>query len=66
MAPYLDVPGLAGVPTCVDLVDVDSQKWLDYAEQAERAKRWLFRLEGNRVRRLERSLVCGVDSVARG
>jgi len=63
MAPYLDVAGLAGVPTCVDLVDVDSQKWLDYAQRASGARAWLFRLEAGRVRRLERSLARRVDSV---
>src|SRR4051794_7886246 len=31
VAPYLRLPRLAGVPAVIDLVDVDSQKWLDYA-----------------------------------
>src|SRR5262245_21773918 len=31
VAPYLRLPELASVPAIVDLVDVDSQKWLDYA-----------------------------------
>jgi sugar transferase (PEP-CTERM/EpsH1 system associated) len=57
MAQYVDVPALAGVPILVDLVDVDSQKWFDYADQTRGVlasfKRWLFRLEGRRVRRLE-------------
>ncbi len=34
-ATYLKVPGLDGVPTVVDLVDVDSQKWFDYAAGAK-------------------------------
>ena len=57
MAQYLDVAGLEGVPIVVDLVDVDSQKWLDYTESAGGLKRAVFRLEGRRLRRLERSLV---------
>ena len=56
MFPYVDVPELAGVPVLVDMVDVDSQKWLDYAEQAHGPKRWLYRLEGRRLRRLEASI----------
>jgi sugar transferase (PEP-CTERM/EpsH1 system associated) len=39
----------------VDLVDVDSQKWLDYAARGAGLKAALFRLEGRRVRALERA-----------
>jgi len=53
MTPYLQLPSLAKVPAIVDLVDVDSQKWFDYSAGASPCKRWLFRLEGRRVRRLE-------------
>jgi polysaccharide biosynthesis protein PslH len=56
MVQYLDVPGLADVPVLVDLVDVDSQKWLQYAEEASWAQRMLYRIEGKRLRRLEQSL----------
>ena len=38
----------------MDLVDVDSAKWLEYARTARRPKRWLYRLEGRRVAQLER------------
>src|SRR6266571_4427569 len=31
MTPYLSMPGLRDLPAIVDMVDVDSQKWLDYA-----------------------------------
>ncbi len=56
MVQYLDLPGLEGVPTVVDLVDVDSQKWFDYAAHARGPKRHLLRLEATRLRRLEASL----------
>ena len=56
MVQYLNLAGLEGVPVVVDLVDVDSQKWFDYAEKARGLKRWLFELEGRRLRRLEGSL----------
>jgi len=56
MVQYLDAPGLARVPAIVDLVDVDSQKWLDYAEHSRWLRRSLFRMEGYRLRRLESAL----------
>jgi sugar transferase (PEP-CTERM/EpsH1 system associated) len=56
MAPYLERPELRGVPAFVDLVDVDSQKWLDYAAAGRGWARWLYRTEGRRLRELERRL----------
>ncbi len=56
MAQYLDVPGLAGVPAVVDLVDVDSEKWFHYARAARGPGRLLYGVEGRRLRRLEASL----------
>jgi sugar transferase (PEP-CTERM/EpsH1 system associated) len=56
MVPYLRMAGLRDVSAVVDLVDVDSQKWFDYAEVHNGPKRWLYRLEGRRLRRLERTL----------
>lgn len=56
MVPYVLLPELDGVPAVVDLVDVDSQKWLDYAAASRGPASWLYRVEGRRLRRLERSL----------
>ncbi len=56
MVQYLDCPDLADVPAVVDLVDVDSQKWFDYAARTSGLKRLLFNLEGRRLRRLEQTL----------
>lgn len=56
MAQYLDVPGLADVPAVIDLVDVDSEKWFDYARRTRGPAGLLFRLEGRRLRQLEASL----------
>jgi polysaccharide biosynthesis protein PslH len=56
MVQYADAPELKSVPLVVDLVDVDSQKWLDYAAGARSWKRALFKLEAGRVRQVERSL----------
>ncbi|MCI0701052.1 MAG: TIGR03087 family PEP-CTERM/XrtA system glycosyltransferase [Planctomycetia bacterium] len=56
LVPYLLEPGLAGKPVIVDLIDVDSQKWLDFASISSVPKKWLYRLEAKRVRKIERSL----------
>ena len=56
MVPYLRLPGLQGVPAVIDLVDVDSQKWFDYAAAGRGPRAWLYRLEGRRLRRLEQGL----------
>ena len=63
MVQYLDAPGLTDVPVVVDLVDVDSQKWLDYARHSRTPMRWLFQMEGNRLRRLEALLPDRVEAV---
>lgn len=48
--------GLRGIPTIVDLVDVDSQKFFDYAARSRVPKRWLYKLEGSRLRAVERNV----------
>jgi sugar transferase (PEP-CTERM/EpsH1 system associated) len=53
MLQYLGIPALRAVPSIIDFVDVDSQKWFDYAARARGLKRPLFRLEGVRTRQLE-------------
>ena len=53
---YLELSTIREVPTVVDLVDVDSQKWFDYADKTWGPKRWLFCTEGRRLRKLERSI----------
>jgi sugar transferase (PEP-CTERM/EpsH1 system associated) len=56
MVPYMQLPALRWTPAIVDLVDVDSQKWLDYAAASRGPRSWLYRLEGHRLRCLERPL----------
>jgi sugar transferase (PEP-CTERM/EpsH1 system associated) len=58
MAPYLRLPALAAVPAVLDLMDVDSQKWLDYARVRSWPLSWVFRTEGRRLRRLEQEMSC--------
>lgn len=56
LAPYLQRDGLQDIPAFVDLVDVDSRKWDDFADASHGPKRWLYRLEAARVRKVERGL----------
>ena len=64
MGQYLDRPELADVPAIVDLCDVDSQKWFEYAAQSRGPKRWLLGLEGRRLRRLEAELSRRAEALA--
>jgi sugar transferase (PEP-CTERM/EpsH1 system associated) len=56
LVPYLRDPALRTTPAVVDLIDVDSQKWLDFAAASRPPKKWLYRLEAARVRKIEQSL----------
>jgi sugar transferase (PEP-CTERM/EpsH1 system associated) len=57
MSPYLRSADLRSVPALVDMVDVDSQKWLDYSGARRWPLSWLFRTEGRRLR-LEEKEMC--------
>lgn len=63
MAPYLAESMLSEKRVVVDLIDVDSQKWLDYAELSSGIKRQLFLLEGRRLRRLEQTLATTASAI---
>lgn len=54
MAQYLP-PG-TGIPTIVDYVDVDSEKWRVYSEMKPWPLSWLYRTEAGRLQRYERKL----------
>jgi sugar transferase (PEP-CTERM/EpsH1 system associated) len=56
LAPYLREEALRRTPAIVDLVDVDSQKWLDFASASAWPKNWLYRVEAARIRKLEMEL----------
>ncbi|MCG8585918.1 MAG: TIGR03087 family PEP-CTERM/XrtA system glycosyltransferase, partial [Pirellulales bacterium] len=64
MFQYLDTPRLSQTPTVVDLVDVDSKKWFEYAEKARWPKSELYQLEGRRLRKLESTIPSRADSIA--
>jgi len=56
----LSVPAGARV---ADLVDVDSAKWISYAEAARWPRRWLYRREARSVRTLEQRALGQCDAV---
>jgi sugar transferase (PEP-CTERM/EpsH1 system associated) len=56
MVPYLRLDELRPVPAVVDLMDVDSQKWLDYAAAERGFRARLYETEGRRLRELEQTL----------
>jgi sugar transferase (PEP-CTERM/EpsH1 system associated) len=51
MAPYLSL--LKSVPAVLDLVDVDSEKWSQYASKTWGPMSWVYRVEAKRLSRLE-------------
>lgn len=46
-----------------DLIDVDSEKWLEYAEKKKLFARWLYRREGHLLRSFEQRIVEDFDRV---
>ena len=56
LAQYLESSEFKSVPAFVDLIDVDSQKWLDYSESSSWPKSRIYRTEGQRLRRYEAEL----------
>ena len=56
MAQYVP-PGLRA-RTVVDLVDVDSEKWRDYAHQSSGLLKLIYQLEHQRLRRYEQWIIC--------
>lgn len=56
MAGYTSRPGLEQAPLILDLVDVDSEKWLQFSRSGSGPKSWLLGLEGRRLRRVERQV----------
>lgn len=49
-------------PLVTDLVDVDSEKWRQYAEQRRGPAAWIYRREARLVLRLERRLAAASDA----
>lgn len=41
----------------LDMVDVDSEKWIEYSRYSAKPMSWIYRLEGGRLRRYELQMV---------
>jgi len=54
MAQY--VLDITHVPKLMDFIDVDSQKWFDYAENASYPMKCIYRQEGSRLRSFEKRI----------
>ncbi len=57
-------PMFQGVPSLLDLIDVDSAKWSLYAEDARFPRSAVYRLEANRLQEYEKEQVARFDRVA--
>lgn len=53
MAAY--VPKTCRTPLVIDFVDVDSDKWRQYAQFQPLSKRWIYKVEAGRLARFDRS-----------
>jgi sugar transferase (PEP-CTERM/EpsH1 system associated) len=56
VAPYLLDARYAGLRRVIDFVDVDSDKWAQYAETRGLPMRWIYRREARRLLQLERRI----------
>lgn len=61
---YRKLAKLCHVPTVVDLVDVDSQKWRQLAEESIGVMGHVYHLENKRTLRIEREIAQGADAIA--
>jgi sugar transferase (PEP-CTERM/EpsH1 system associated) len=61
MAPY--VPDRRGARVILDLIDVDSEKWRQYAETSTGLARAIYRREGRTLLALERRAAASADAV---
>lgn len=61
VARYLDNNALNGARRWVDLIDVDSRKWLDYATTSNPLVAQVYKREGVRLREIEKRLASGCE-----
>jgi sugar transferase (PEP-CTERM/EpsH1 system associated) len=52
-SPMTDYVRGAGLPVVMDFVDVDSDKWTQYAAKQRPPRSWAYRLEGRRLQQFE-------------
>jgi polysaccharide biosynthesis protein PslH len=56
MTSYTRLPCVSKIPLLVDLVDVDSEKWSEYADRAAWPRRLIYQREFRLLQRVEREL----------
>lgn len=61
MAQYLPADLPRPLRRVADFVDVDSEKWEDYAQRMTGAKAWVYRREGRALRRVEQQVAAAFD-----
>lgn len=62
MAQYLDHERYEGCKRVLDLVDVDSDKWRQYAEKLSGPLAWVYRRESRQLLRYERGIAARFDA----
>jgi sugar transferase (PEP-CTERM/EpsH1 system associated) len=62
MAQYIDRDAHQRLRCVADIVDVDSEKWADYARRKSPPLRWLYSREAQRVRQIEIDIAAGFDT----
>jgi sugar transferase (PEP-CTERM/EpsH1 system associated) len=62
MAQYIDSDAHERLRCVADIVDVDSEKWADYARRKSPPLRWLYSREARRVRQIEIEIAADFDA----
>jgi len=63
VARYLRLPGLQNATKVVDMVDVDSEKWYDYAAASDPVRKWVYESEARQLRKRETAICRWADAV---
>jgi sugar transferase (PEP-CTERM/EpsH1 system associated) len=62
MAQYVNGPHYAAMRRVIDFVDVDSQKWRQYATMKPWPANWIYRWEADALLRYDRRIACDFDA----
>jgi sugar transferase (PEP-CTERM/EpsH1 system associated) len=63
MAQYVTGPRFRGIRRIMDFVDVDSDKWRQYAETRSGISRWVYRRESDKLLQFERKIASEFDAI---
>ena len=62
MAQYVARSPRRSLRRVIDVVDIDSEKWADYANDMPPGRRWLYQREASTLRRIEREIAASFDA----